>query len=136
MKCSECNESQFLQHPQFFPARSIAGVSVCCRCREQTKAQIQTCRNRFASQRHFQLDRLDSKRSRESARRRGQERAGLGHQVLRRSLSYTVDTYSIALSKRNIEALLYAAKISPAADRLGGTEKFFTDEFLFKALGK
>jgi hypothetical protein len=56
--------------------------------------------------------------------------------VLRRSLSYTVDTYSIALSKRNIEALLYAAKISPAADRLGGTEKFFTDEFLLKALGK
>jgi hypothetical protein len=56
--------------------------------------------------------------------------------VLRRSLSYTVDTYSIALSKRNIEALLYAAKISPTADRLGGTEKFFTDEFLLKALGK
>jgi ABC-type nitrate/sulfonate/bicarbonate transport system substrate-binding protein len=40
--------------------------------------------------------------------------------VLRRSLSYTVHTYSNALTKRNIEALLYAAKISPAADRRNG----------------
>jgi hypothetical protein len=57
--------------------------------------------------------------------------------VLRRSLSYTVDTYSIALTKRNIEALLlYAAKIGPVADRAGSMEKFFTDKFLLKALGK
>jgi hypothetical protein len=40
------------------------------------------------------------------------------------------------LTKRNIEALLYAAKISPAADLPGCREKFFTDEFLLKALGK
>ena len=56
--------------------------------------------------------------------------------ILRRSLSYTVDTYSIALTKRNIEALLYAAKINPASERPAGAEKFFTDEFLLKALGK
>ena len=53
--------------------------------------------------------------------------------ILRRSLGYTVDTYSIALTQRNIEALFHAAKINPAPD---GTAKFFTDEFLLKALGK
>jgi len=53
--------------------------------------------------------------------------------ILRRSLSYTVETYSIALTKRNIEALLYAAKINPTQ---GGIERYFTDEFLLKALGK
>ena len=49
--------------------------------------------------------------------------------VLRQSLHYTVDTYSIALAKRNVAALLYAAKINTP-----DTDKFFTDEFLTKAL--
>jgi hypothetical protein len=40
------------------------------------------------------------------------------------------------LTKRNIEALLFAAKINPASERPAGAEKFFTDEFLLKALGK
>jgi NitT/TauT family transport system substrate-binding protein len=53
--------------------------------------------------------------------------------ILRRSLSFTADTYSISLTKRNIEALLHAAKIHTPA---GGTDKFFTDEFLLRALGK
>jgi len=48
--------------------------------------------------------------------------------VLRKSLSYSADTYSIVLTKKNIDALLYAAKLSPA-----GTEKYFTDEFILKA---
>jgi len=48
--------------------------------------------------------------------------------VLRKSLSYSADTYSIVLTKKNIDALLYAAKI-PAT----GAEKYFTDEFIVKA---
>ncbi len=48
--------------------------------------------------------------------------------VLRKSLSYSADTYSILLTKKNIDALLYAAKISPAS-----AEKYFTDEFIVKA---
>ena len=35
--------------------------------------------------------------------------------VLRKSLSYTADTYSILLTKKNIDALLYAAKDCPRA---------------------
>jgi hypothetical protein len=93
-------------------------------------------RNRFTPQRRFQLDRLDSKRSRESVAAAAKKNPGSDINILRRSLSYTVHTYSIALTKRNIEALLYAAKINPATDRPGGVEKFFTDEFLLKALGK
>ena len=53
--------------------------------------------------------------------------------VLRKSLSYTADTYSILLTKKNIDALLYAAKIVPSADKATGTEKYFTDEFILKA---
>ncbi len=54
--------------------------------------------------------------------------------VLRKSLSYSADTYSISLTKKNIDALLYAAKITPAGDKALGTEKYFTDEFILKAL--
>jgi len=53
--------------------------------------------------------------------------------VLRKSLSYSADTYSILLTKKNIDALLYAAKIVPSADKATGTEKYFTDEFILKA---
>ena len=48
--------------------------------------------------------------------------------VLRKSLSYSADTYSIVLTKKNIDALLYAAKLST-----GSAEKYFTDEFILKA---
>jgi ABC-type nitrate/sulfonate/bicarbonate transport system substrate-binding protein len=54
--------------------------------------------------------------------------------VLRKSLSYSADTYSIALTKKNIDALLYAAKISASQDKPANVERYFTDEFIAKAL--
>jgi NitT/TauT family transport system substrate-binding protein len=54
--------------------------------------------------------------------------------VLRKSLSYSADTYSISLTKKNIDALLYAAKINPATEKSAVTEKYFTDEFIVRAL--
>ena len=55
--------------------------------------------------------------------------------VLRKSLDYTLDSFSIALGKKNIQALVSAAKINVNLDVPGGTEKFFVDEFLTRALG-
>src|SRR5258706_13979360 len=54
--------------------------------------------------------------------------------VLRKSLDYTLDSFSIALAKKNIQTLLSAAKLNVNLDAPGGAEKFFLDEFLMKAL--
>jgi ABC-type nitrate/sulfonate/bicarbonate transport system substrate-binding protein len=54
--------------------------------------------------------------------------------VLRKSLDYTLDSFSIALGKKNIQALISAAKINVKWDVPGATEKFFVDDFLTKAL--
>jgi hypothetical protein len=54
--------------------------------------------------------------------------------VLRKSLDYTLDSFSIALAKKNIQALLSAAKLNVNLDAPGTTEKFFVDDFLTKAL--
>jgi len=54
--------------------------------------------------------------------------------VLRKSLDYTLDSFSIALAKKNIQTLLSAAKLNVNLDAPGGAEKFFVDEFLMKAL--
>jgi NitT/TauT family transport system substrate-binding protein len=54
--------------------------------------------------------------------------------VLRKSLSYTADTYSITLTRKNINALLYAAKINTTSEKPSGSEKYFTDEFIAKVL--
>ena len=55
--------------------------------------------------------------------------------VLRKSLDYTVDSFSIALGKKNIQALVSAAKINVNLDAPGASEKYFVDELLTKALG-
>ena len=55
--------------------------------------------------------------------------------VLRKSLEYTVDSFSIALAKKNIQALASAAKLNVNLDAPGNTEKFFVDDYLNKALG-
>jgi ABC-type nitrate/sulfonate/bicarbonate transport system substrate-binding protein len=55
--------------------------------------------------------------------------------VLRKSLDYTLDSFSIALSKKNIQALLNAAKINANLDIPGNPEKFFVDDYVAKALG-
>ncbi|HWH78720.1 MAG TPA: ABC transporter substrate-binding protein, partial [Candidatus Binatus sp.] len=54
--------------------------------------------------------------------------------VLRKSLDYTLDSFSIALGKKNIQALVSAAKLNVNLDAPGGTEKFFVDDYLAKAL--
>src|SRR5262245_12138059 len=59
---------------------------------------------------------------------------GANINVLRKSLEYTVDSFSIALGKKNIQALLSAAKVNANLDAPGGAEKFFVDEYLNKAL--
>ena len=54
--------------------------------------------------------------------------------VLRKSLDYTLDSFSIALGKKNIQALVSAAKLNVNLDAPGSSEKFFVDEFLTRAL--
>jgi hypothetical protein len=49
-------------------------------------------------------------------------------------LDYTLDSFSITLGKKNIQALLSAAKVNVNLDVPGNTEKFFVDDFLTRAL--
>ncbi|HXV47596.1 MAG TPA: ABC transporter substrate-binding protein [Candidatus Binatia bacterium] len=46
------------------------------------------------------------------------------------------ELYSIAIDKQDIEALIAATRIESEAKKLGGPEKFFTRQFLIKALGQ
>ncbi len=55
--------------------------------------------------------------------------------VLRKSLDYTLDSFSIALGKKNIQALVSAAKLNVNLDGPGGLEKFFVDDYLTKVAG-
>ena len=55
--------------------------------------------------------------------------------VLRKSLDYTLDSFSIALGKKNIQALVSAAKLNVNLDAPGGSEKFFVDDYLTKVVG-
>jgi ABC-type nitrate/sulfonate/bicarbonate transport system substrate-binding protein len=50
--------------------------------------------------------------------------------VLRKSLDYTVDSFSINLGKNNIQALINAAKLGVNLDAPGNLEKFFLDDFM------
>jgi NitT/TauT family transport system substrate-binding protein len=54
--------------------------------------------------------------------------------VLRKSLDYTVDSFSINLAKKNIQALVNAAKLGVNLDAPGATEKFFLEDFMNKVL--
>ena len=54
--------------------------------------------------------------------------------ILRKSLDYTVDSFSINLNKKNIQALVNAAKLGVNMDAPGVLDKFFTDDFLTKVL--
>jgi ABC-type nitrate/sulfonate/bicarbonate transport system substrate-binding protein len=54
--------------------------------------------------------------------------------VLRKSLDYTVDSFSINLAKKNIQALVNAAKLGVNLDTPGAVEKFFLDDFMNKVL--
>jgi NitT/TauT family transport system substrate-binding protein len=54
--------------------------------------------------------------------------------VLRKSLDYTADSFSIQLGKKNIQALVNAAKLGVNVDAPGVLDRFFIDEFMNKAL--
>jgi NitT/TauT family transport system substrate-binding protein len=54
--------------------------------------------------------------------------------VLRKSLDYTLDSFSIQLAKKNIQALTNAAKLGVNMDAPGVLDKFFNDDFLTKVL--
>jgi len=54
--------------------------------------------------------------------------------VLRKSLDYTLDSFSITLAKKNIQALVSAAKLNVNLDAPGAGEKFFVDDFLNRVL--
>ena len=54
--------------------------------------------------------------------------------VLRKSLDYTVDSFSINLAKNNIQALVNAAKLGVNLDVPGNLEKFFINDFMSKVM--
>ncbi len=56
--------------------------------------------------------------------------------TVRKVVHQFADLYSIAITKDDIDALISATRIEAEAKRLGGTEKFFTRQFLTKALGQ
>ena len=54
--------------------------------------------------------------------------------VLRKSLDYTVDSFSINLARNNIQALVNAAKLGVNLDAPGNLEKFFINDFMSKVM--
>jgi NitT/TauT family transport system substrate-binding protein len=56
--------------------------------------------------------------------------------TVRQVISRFADKYSLAIDERDIEALIAATHIESEANKLGGAEKFFTRQFLLKALGQ
>lgn len=54
--------------------------------------------------------------------------------TVRQVINRFADKYSISINKQDIEALIAATRIEAEAQKLGGAEKFFTREFLLKAL--
>ena len=54
--------------------------------------------------------------------------------VLRKSLEYTVDSFSIVLGKKNIQALVDAAKLNVNLDTPGSSERFFVEDYLTRVL--
>jgi ABC-type nitrate/sulfonate/bicarbonate transport system substrate-binding protein len=56
--------------------------------------------------------------------------------TVRQVINQFAEVYSISLHKSDIEALIGATRIEADAKKLGGTEKFFTLQFLTKATGQ
>jgi len=55
--------------------------------------------------------------------------------TVRQVINQFAEVYSISLHKTDIEALIGATRIEADAKKLGGTEKFYTLQFLTKATG-
>jgi NitT/TauT family transport system substrate-binding protein len=56
--------------------------------------------------------------------------------MVRRVINQFADLYSTSISRKDIEALITATRIEAEAKKLGGPERFFTRQFLTKALGQ
>jgi NitT/TauT family transport system substrate-binding protein len=56
--------------------------------------------------------------------------------TVRRVINQFADLYSTSISRDDIDALIAATRIEAEAIKLGGSEKFFTRQFLLKAGGK
>jgi len=56
--------------------------------------------------------------------------------TVRQVIKQFADLYSTSISKEDIEALIAATRIEAEAKKLGGAEKFFTRQFLAKAVGQ
>ena len=53
--------------------------------------------------------------------------------TVRQVINQFAEVYSVSLHKRDVEALIGATRIEAEAKKLGGTEKFYTLQFLTKA---
>ncbi|HEX6437027.1 MAG TPA: ABC transporter substrate-binding protein [Candidatus Binatia bacterium] len=56
--------------------------------------------------------------------------------MVRRVINQFADLYSTSISRKDIDALINATRIEAEAKKFGGPEKFFTRQFLTKALGQ
>jgi len=56
--------------------------------------------------------------------------------TVRQVINQFAGVYSTAISREDIDALIAATKIEPEARKLGGPDKFFTRQFLVKAIGR
>ena len=56
--------------------------------------------------------------------------------TVRKVIAQFAEVYSVAIAKEDIEALIAATRIEAEAKKLGGSDKFFTRQFLIKALGQ
>lgn len=56
--------------------------------------------------------------------------------TVRKVIHQFAELYSISIGKQDIEALIAATRIEAEARKLGGAEKFFTRQFILKALGQ
>jgi NitT/TauT family transport system substrate-binding protein len=56
--------------------------------------------------------------------------------MVRKVINQFADLYSVSIAKEDVEALIAATRIDAEAKKIGGAEKFFTRQFLVKALGQ
>ncbi|MSP38209.1 MAG: ABC transporter substrate-binding protein [Deltaproteobacteria bacterium] len=56
--------------------------------------------------------------------------------IVRQVINQFAAVYSLAIAKDDIDALIAATRIEAEAKKLGGADKFFTRQFLNKALGQ
>jgi NitT/TauT family transport system substrate-binding protein len=56
--------------------------------------------------------------------------------AVRQVIHQFANVYSISITKEDVESLIAATRIEAEAKKLGGAEKFFTRQFLLKAVGQ